>query len=376
MKIAVNTRHLTDKGIDGIGRFTFETFKLIAQQHPEVEFIYLFDRKFNSQFVTSANIKPIVVYPPTRHPKLIDFWYNYSLPLVFARHKPDLFVSTDGLLSLRTKTKQLAVIHDLNFVHFSDKSSGYAKFFADFYPLSAKVAHRIATVSQYSKQDIEQQYAIASNNIDVVYNGASAAYKPVSDEIKLMIKAKYTAGCEYFVFVGSMYERKNILRLVEAFEKYKTENESSIKLVLAGKKKWLSAEVETFIQQMKFKDDVIFTGRLSDEALCNVLGSALALTYISLFEGFGIPLLEAMHCEVPVLTANVTSMPEVAGNAALYVNPLSIDEITNGMKKLADDKKLREDLIENGRVQRTNFSWQHSANLLWQSIERSLFHKQ
>lgn len=372
MKIAVNTRHLTDKGIDGIGRFTFETFKLIAQQHPDVEFIYLFDRKFPSYFVTSPNIKPMVVYPPTRHPKLIEFWYNYSLPYIFGRHKPDLFVSTDGLLSLRTKTKQLAIIHDLNFVHFNDNSSGYTKFFSDFYPQSAATAHRIATVSEYSKQDIAQQYSIPSIKIDVVYNGASVAYVPVSESIKQQMKDKYAAGFEYFVFVGSMYERKNILRLVEAFEKFKAENKSTLKLVLAGKKRWLSAAVENFIAQMEYKNDVVFTGRLSDEELCNVLGSALALTYVSLFEGFGIPLLEAMHCEVPILTSNVTSMPEVAGNAALYVNPLAIDEIAAGMKKLVDDKNLRLDLINKGRVQRNNFTWQRSADLLWQSIEKSL----
>ncbi|MEO8146453.1 MAG: glycosyltransferase family 1 protein [Bacteroidia bacterium] len=370
MKIAINTRHLTNKGIDGIGRFTFETFKIIVEQHPDVEFLFLFDRAHSSQYVSSVNIKPIIVYPPTVHPWLIDFWYNYSLPFIFTKHKPDLFVSTDGLLSLRTKTKQLAVIHDLNFVHYHDKSSKYNDFFLNFYPKSAAIAKRIATVSEYSKQDIIEHYKIDENKIDVVCNGVSAAYFPIDDDKKRQVKIKLTKGCDYFIFVGSLYERKNIKRLLEAFEKFKTDNGTNHKLVLAGRKRWTLSEMEVFYNGMRFKDDIIFTGRLSDEELCKVLGAATALTYVSLFEGFGIPILEAFHCDVPVITSNTTSMPEVAGAAAILVNPLDVEEIATAMQGMIADEALRIGLIEKGRVQREKYSWQLSADLLWKSIEK------
>lgn len=370
MKIAVNTRHLTAKGFDGIGRFTFETFKLVAQQHPEVEFLYLFDRKFMPKYITSPNIKPAVVYPPTRHPHLINLWYNYALPLVFKKHKPDLFVSPDGLLSLRTNTKQLAVIHDLNFIHFHDASSSYTEFFLNFYPKSAAKAFRIATVSEYSKQDIIKELKIEPSKIDVVYNGVAEAYSPVTVAEKKATQLKYTNGCEYFVFVGSLYERKNIKRLLQAFELFKTNNTSTIKMVLAGNRKWSAPDMVSYYEQMKFKDDVVFTNRLTDEELRIVLGSALALTYVSLFEGFGIPIIEAFKCDVPVLASNVTSIPEISGNAALLVNPLSVDEIAAAMQKLATEKPFRELLIENGKIQRMQFTWQNSANSMWQAIEK------
>lgn len=370
MKIAVNTRHLNAKGFDGIGRFTFETFKLLTQQHPEVEFLYLFDRPYNPDFVTSPNIKPLVIYPPTRHPKLINIWYNFVLPLVFRKYKPDLFVSTDGLLSLRTKTKQLAVIHDLNFIHFHDASSSYANFFLNFYPKSAAKAHRIATVSNYSKQDIITELKIDPSKIDVVYNGVSNDYTPVTETEKKATQLKYTNGCDYFVFVGSLYERKNIKRLLQAFEKFKSENVSTIKMVLAGNRKWSAPDMISFYEQMKFKNEVVFTNRLSDEELRKVLGSALALTYVSLFEGFGIPIIEAFYCDVPVLASNVTSIPEISGDAALLVNPLSIDEIAAGMQKMATDPQLRATLIEHGKNQRQQFTWQRSADSMWQAIQK------
>ena len=370
LKIAVNTRHLTAKGFDGIGRFTFETFKLVAQQHPEVEFLYLFDRKFMPQYITSDNIKPIVVYPPTQHPHLINIWYNLALPIIFKKHKPDLFVSPDGLLSLKTDIKQLAVIHDLNFIHFPDVSSKYADFFLNFYPKSAAKAFRVATVSEYSKQDIINEFKIEPSKIDVVYNGIADAYYPVTETEKKETQLKYTNGCAYFVFVGSFHKRKNIVRLLQAFEKFKSDNASTIKIILAGNRKWSAPDIAGYYEQMKFKDDVIFTNRLSDEELRKVLGSAMALTYVSLFEGFGIPVIEAFNCDVPVLSSNVTAIPEISGGAALLVNPLAVDEIAAAMQKLATEKEYRELLIQNGRIQRQQFTWQRSADSMWHAIEK------
>ncbi len=372
MKIAVNTRHVTSRGIDGIGRFTYETFKIITQNHPEIEFLYLFDRNFSSQFITNSNIRPVVVYPPTLNPTLVKIWYNYSLPFVFRKHKPDLFVSTDGLLCLRSSTKQLGVIHDLNFEYYHDSSNNYNRFFLDYYPKSAAAACRIATVSEYSKMDIVNRYKIDESKIDVVHNGVSSVYRPVSDEIKMSVKKELTNGCDYFVFVGSMYERKNILRLLQAYEKFKAETGSPFKLVLAGRKRYALNEMENFYTSMHYKDDVIFTGRLTDERMNQVLGSAIALTYVSLFEGFGIPLLEAFACDVPIITSNVTSMPEVAGNAACFVDPLNVDEIVQAMQTIATRSDFREELIKNGRLQRQKYSWNKSAKLLWGSIEKCL----
>jgi glycosyltransferase involved in cell wall biosynthesis len=127
---------------------------------------------------------------------------------------------------------------------------------------------------------------------------------------------------------------------------------------------------------MKHKESVIFTGRLRADELYKVIGSALALTYVSYFEGFGIPIIEAFRCDTPVITSNLTSMPEVADDAALLVNPFSVADISDGMRRIARDEKLREELIKKGRVRREKFSWDITAGLLWNSIEKALTEKQ
>ena len=372
MKIAVNTRLLLKDKMDGIGRFAFETLKHMVPAHPDVKFLFLFDRKFDEQFIFSDNITPLVIPPPTRHPLLYKIWFEYSLPYIFKNHRPDLFLSPDGFLSLRSDIKSIPVIHDLNFVHFPDKLSVYSKLYNTNFPQYAKRAARIATVSEFSKADIVKQYNIDEDKIDVVYNGAPSFYQPVDEIVKTATRKKYTGGCNYFVFVGSLYERKNIRNLLLAFEQFKTETSSDFKLLIAGRKVWWSNEVESLYETMRYKSDVIFTGRITDEALKNVMAAAYALTYVSLFEGFGIPILEAMHCHVPVITSDTSSMPEVAGDAALLIDPFSVDQIANAMKQIITDKNLYSILIEKGKEQCKKFSYQNSSNLLWASIEKCI----
>ena len=372
MKIAVNTRLLLKDKIDGIGRFAFETLKPIVNKHSHVEFVFLFDRPFHPDFVFAKNVTPLVIPPPTRHPLLYKIWFDYRLPYIFRKIKPDLFLSPDGFLSLRSSVKSLPVIHDLNFIHFPDKLSVYSKLYNSNFPKYAQRAARIATVSKFSKQDIIKQYHINPGKIDVVYNGASEFYMPVSESVKSGTKLLYSNGCDYFLFVGSLYERKNIRNLLLAFEQFKSECNTPIKLMIAGRKVWWSNEVENLYENLKCRSDIIFTGRVTDDALKNIMASAYALTYTSLFEGFGIPILEAMQCDVPVITSNTSSMPEVAGDAALYVNPYEVSSISNAMKKIVYDENTRNHLIEKGRLQRQNFSYSKSADLLWNCIEKAL----
>jgi glycosyltransferase involved in cell wall biosynthesis len=373
MKIVVNTRLLLKDKMDGIGWFANETLKRIATSHPEHEFIFLFDRKFSDEFIFSKNVTGKILFPPTRHPLLLRWWLDVSVKSFLEKTKPDLFLSPDGFLPLSYSGKMLPVMHDLNFIHFPEKiKMGWGKYYSSHFSEAAQKATRIATVSEFSKMDIAKQFHVDEKKIDVVYNGSSEIYKPVSEEVKNEVRKKYSCGENYFLFVGSLYKRKNIKNLLLAFEEFKNSTSSKVKLVIAGKKIWWSEEVTEVFSKMKFKDEVIFTGRLSLEELAKVTASAFALTYVSLFEGFGIPLVEAMNCNVPLITSNVSSMPEIAGDAGLLVEPTSVDSISLAMKKISVDEMLRKSLIEKGKVQRQNFSWDKSAQLLWKSVERSL----
>ena len=161
------------------------------------------------------------------------------------------------------------------------------------------------------------------------------------------------------------------MKLFKAFDQFKNKG-SETKLLIVGEKKWWTADIENTYNNMEFKEAVIFTGRLQPEELHKVLASAMALTYVSYFEGFGIPILEAMKCDVPVITANVTSMPEVAGGAALLVDPFSVSSIANAMIELQENPIKRKELISKGRAQSQKFSWDKTAELLWDTIQKTI----
>jgi len=371
MKIVVNTRLLIENKLDGIGWFTYETLKRITRSHPEHEFFFLFDRKYSDKFIFSDNITPIIINPPARHPVLWYIWFEYSVKKVLKKLNADLFLSPDGYLSLSSKVKQIPVIHDINFVHRpKDLPFSTRKYYNYFFPKFAEKAFKIATVSEYSKLDMQGEYDITDDNkIKVVYNGCNEMYKPIPENKKVAIKQRYSNGKDYFIFIGTLHPRKNITRLFQAFEKFKFETSSDFKLVIVGTKMFLTKDIEDAYANSEFKNDIIFTGRLSPKDLHNVLASAYAMTFVPLFEGFGIPLIEAMNCDVPLISSDTTSLPEVAGKAALFVNPFEVDEIKDAMIKITSDNDLRNDLIEKGRSRKGLFSWDKTAEKLWNIIE-------
>ncbi len=373
MEIVVNTRLLLKDKLEGIGWFSYETLKRITNDHPEHHFVFLFDRAYDEDFIFADNITPLILSPPARHPFLFYWWFEFSVADFLNKFKPDLFLSPDGYMSLKSNCKQLAVIHDISFEHYpKDVSWLVRKYYTHFFPKFARKANRIATVSEFSKNDIATHYKIDASKIDVVYNGCNESYMPVNEEIKLKTKKTFSKNCDYFLFVGSLHPRKNISRLFESFDKFKDKASNDIKLVIVGEKYRWTTEIKKTYLNMKFKQDVLFTGRLSTDNLKNVLGSAMAMTYVPYFEGFGIPILEAMNCDTPVITSNLTSMPEVAKEAALLVDPFSVDSISSAMVLIYQDKNLRNNLIEKGRKRKLDFSWNKTANELWKSIEKTI----
>jgi glycosyltransferase involved in cell wall biosynthesis len=373
LKIAVNTRFLLKDRLEGIGWFTYETFKRIVLAHPEHEFIFLFDRPYKKEFVFAPNVKPVALFPQARHYYLWYLWFEYSVPYILRKERADLFVSPDGYLSLSSKVPSTLVVHDIAFEHRPEDVSGSAlKWYKKYTPQYVKRAGRIATVSEFSKGDIVGKYNVDPSRIDVVYNGANSIYVPVNDYWKNETKKIYSQGKDYFIFVGAIQPRKNLINLFKAFDDFKSTDQRNIKLLIVGRKAWHTNEILEVYQNMKFKDDVIFTGRVSTTELKNLLGSSLALTYVAFFEGFGIPIIEAQACGAPVITSNVTSMPEASGNAALLVDPYSYQDIANAMRRIANDEKLRSGLIELGYLNITRFSWDKTAEKLWQTMMNSL----
>lgn len=373
MQIVVNTRLLLPNKLDGIGWFTNQTLKQITKNNPNVHFVFLFDRDYDDDFIFSDNITPIVLGPQARHPFLYYIWFNHSVKNLLNKLKPDLFLSPDGFLSLGAKCKQLPVIHDINFLHNpKDLKPTTSKYYNYYFPKYAKIADRIATVSEYSKTDICKNYDINSEKIDVVYNGINDGFKPLDEEEKQLVKNKFTQGKSYFLFVGSQSPRKNLVRLIAAFDTFKKQTESDFKLLLVGAVYTNEGDIKKSIEKSTYKNDIIFVGRQPQSELEKIMAGAFALTFVPYFEGFGIPLIEAMQCAVPIICSNTTSMPEIVEDSALLVNPFEVSEISKAMIELYHHSDLQKKLIEKGNIRKQNFSWDKSANLLWQSIEKTL----
>jgi glycosyltransferase involved in cell wall biosynthesis len=371
LKIAVNTRLLLTDKLEGIGWFTAETLSRITQQHPEHEFIFIFDRPFDSSFIFSSNITPLVVPPSARHPLLFYIWFEHMIPAALKKTGADIFLSPDGYISLLSDVPAISVIHDINFEHHPEDLPWLVrKYLRYYFPKFAHHATRIATVSEFSKDDISATYNISPGKIDVVYNGAGEQFIPLSQAEQLKAKTQFSGGRDYFLSVGALHPRKNLVNLFRAFDHFKESDRKGMKLMVVGARSWWTSTMQHAYESMHHRDDVIFTGRLSSSDLRKVMASAYALTYVSYFEGFGIPIVEAFYCDVPVITSNLTSMPEVSGDAAMLTDPFDPISISLAMQQLAKDENLRNALILKGRLRRKDFSWQKTSDSLWKTCER------
>ena len=373
MKIAVNTRLLLENKLEGIGWFTFETLRRITKKHPEHQFYFLFDRPYSEQFIFSDNITPVQIGLPARHPVLFYLWFQFSVRRALDKIGADLFLSTDGYLSLDTPTRSIPVIHDINFEHYPEQLPVLTrKYYKHFFPKFARKAIRIATVSEYSKADIVSKYGINEDDIDVVYNGANDIYMPISEAEKSAARQKYANGSPYFLFIGSLLPRKNIANLFRAFDLFKHSADNQVKLMIIGEKKWWTADIENAYKSMTYKDDVIFKRHTAPDELKSIIPAAMAMTYVSFFEGFGIPIIEGMKCGIPVITSNTSCMPEIAGGAALLCDPNSAESIAEIMKEVANSPDKNENLVQKGHERAKDFSWDLTAEKLWISMEKVL----
>lgn len=369
MIIAVNTRLLLKDKLEGIGWFSYETLKRITNQHPEHTFLFLFDRPYDPGFIFSENIIPLVIAPQTRHPLLWYTWFEWSLPKILKKHGASLFFSPDGYMPLGLKIPSIIAIHDINFHHRpGDLPPSSRYYYRKYFPLFASHSDRILTVSEYSREDIVNSYGVSPDKIDVVYNGANQVFSPLNQKTVTSVRDEYTGGLPYFVFVGSFHPRKNLARLMQAFDLFRDQSPEEYKLVIVGEKMFMAGDIDKTYAKLKHKRDIVFTGRLSPEKLRDVMGASSGLTFVPLFEGFGIPLLEAMNCDIPILTSNVTSLPEIAGKSAIYCDPLDIQDISKGMLSLATQPDLQKALISEGRIRRESFSWDLTADKVWKSL--------
>jgi len=353
--------------MEGFGWYSYEVIKRLVQSHPEHQFILFFDRPFDQKFVFGDNVEAVVLNPPARHPILFILWFEFAVYSALKKYKADVFFSPDGYLSLRSKVPQVGVIHDINFQHYPKDIPLVPRIYLRyFFPKFAKKANKIITVSDTSKQDIQKNYRINPSKIKVAWNGVSDVFKPIAEIEKQTYRVKYANGKEFFLYVGSLHPRKNLKRLISAFEIFRKENKD-FELVIVGAEMWSSNQLSSIE-----KNSIHFTGHLSLEELSKVMASASVFTFVPYFEGFGLPLIEAMKSGTPILAGNLSCLPEIAEDAALYCDPINVDDIALKMKLIVKDEDLKKKISEKGLERSKLFSWDYSANVVWEEILKLL----
>lgn len=372
MRIAVNTRFLLEGALEGYGYFTKEVLAILTREHPEHTFHFFFDRPFPAEFLVAPNVTGHVLSPPARHPLLWKYWFDVKVALQLKKIKADVFLSPDGQCSLTASVPQCLVVHDLGFLHYPE---GYQKTHLSYYqrytPKFIRKAKQVATVSQFSKDDLVRQYQVLPERVAVVYNGVRESFVPISFEEQAAVKEKYTGGSEFFLYAGAIHPRKNIVALLKAFSIFKRRLHSSFKLVLAGRLAWKNEAFQSLLKTYKYKDDVVLTGYLPESELTGLMAAAYAFVYPSLFEGFGVPVLEAMRCGVPVLTSKSSAMTEISAGNALYFDPANVDDIAYQLMFIYKNEGERATLIKKGKEIAAAFTWQRTAHLLWDCLVKT-----
>ncbi|MEL6142685.1 MAG: glycosyltransferase family 1 protein, partial [Bacteroidota bacterium] len=271
---------------------------------------------------------------------------------------------------LRSKVPTVMVTHDIAHVHYPEQVPGLVRrYYNYFVPRYLKRAESVVTVSEYVKQDIIQHYGLAPEKLSVACNGVQPAFQSIAAKEQLATRQQYAAGQDYFFYLGAVHPRKNVPRLIAAYDAYRQQGGRPAKLLLGGRLAWQTAATQAAHQQAQYLNDIHFLGYVPADDLPKLLGSAKALVYPSLNEGFGVPVLEAMWAEVPVITSHVTSLPEVAGEAALLVDPNSVEQIIAAMRRIDREPALAKQLIQAGRLQREKFSWDKATEVVAGAIK-------
>lgn len=302
-----------------------------------------------------------IVLPNYSFPGYKSYRYFIQIPRVMVKRKVDIVVEPGhfGPFNLPKSIKRITVIHDLTPLLFPQ----YHTFIGQslqriFLPSILKNTDHIITNSEYTRQDLIKFFPFTKDKSTATLLGKDKIFTPRKDESVLK---KYRITKPYILFVGTLEPRKNLPVLLEAFNKFKKTTGENHQLVFVGKKGWKSEEIFQKMEASPFKKDIILPGYIEREHLPILYSMAEVFVYPSLYEGFGLPVIEAMACGTPVITSNISSLPEVGGAAGIYFDPNSSEELTDKLSKVLGDDDLRKSLGAQGLVRATQFSWKKTA---------------
>lgn len=381
MKIGFEAKRAFTNGT-GLGHYSRTLISSLAAFFPEHEY-FLFSPKQTNLFNTKAyqNIHTIT---PTTFPSnlLKSVWRSNWVKKDLQKCNINIYHGLSHEIPINiqhTKTKSVVTIHDLIFERYPKQYNPFdvaiyrKKFF-----YACKNANRIIAVSQQTKNDIVEFYKISPNKIDVCYQSCNPAFSvEVSLEEKEKIKQYYKLPPQFFLYVGSIIERKNLLMLCKSLMLFNQNSNNKIPLVVIGNGGSYKQQVKKYITENNLQENIIFLSeKFNNQSFTSaadfpaIYQQALALIYPSIFEGFGIPVLEALWSKTPVITSCISCMPETGGNAALYTNPFNQQEIAEALFNVATNQSLRNQMIEKGNIHAQKFSPYNCANAVMNVYKR------
>jgi glycosyltransferase involved in cell wall biosynthesis len=334
----------------------------LAEIDQENEYTLLLHRDNAELFhIDQPNFRTVVVPMPGRQ---AHYWEQALVPFALRRLDLDLvhFVGFPAVLAQAKPT--VVTAHDLTYkTRAETRGDRLSRFHWNFFgDRGTRRADHVITVSEHTRRDLEDLLGIAPERITVTYEAPASIFRPVEPEaVHAVTRGKYGIEGRYILFVGTLEPVKNLTRLVDAFALARDRSGIEPSLVVAGQKGWLSTDLYARIERLGLADQVVFTGYVPDSDLPALYSGADAFVLPSLYEGFGLPVLEAFACGTPVITSNVSSLPEIAENAALLVDPLSVEKIAAALERVCTDDYLRHNLRLAGLARAAQFSWKRCA---------------
>ncbi|MEO8612078.1 MAG: glycosyltransferase family 1 protein [Chloroflexota bacterium] len=360
----------------GIGRYVRELVAALARQDTD-DVYHLFVA--GSSSLSSPSFDSNFVWKPTRlSPRwLARIWHraHIHVPVELFVGAVDLYHATDFVLPpTLPHTKTLLTVHDLSYVRVPETASPNLKFYLDrVVPDSVNRADFVVADSQSTKEDLIDLYGVMESKIDVLLSGVDSRFKRQNDRSVLMTtRTRYMIGTSPYIFsVGTVQPRKNYGRLIQSLALLRASG-YDLDLVIAGGRGWLEDPIYETVNTAGMQEHVHFIGFTDDADLPTLYSGAYCCVLPSLYEGFGLPVLESMACGTPVITSNVSSLPEVAGDAAITVDPYNLDAITDAIKQLLDDSTLYQSYVQKGYERAKQFTWDNSARQLRQIYAKLL----
>jgi glycosyltransferase involved in cell wall biosynthesis len=353
----------------GIGQYILRLTEALAGMDQENEFVLLQSRKHKQTIVDQLNFKRVSLWTPSHH--RLEQW---TLPLEIYPWGLNLLHSPDFIPPFRRNCKSVITVHDLAFLFYPNLlTQESARYYGQIDQAVRNTDHIIA-VSKSTKRDIIHRLGVPEDKITVIYEAAHPIYRPLDEERLLHqrcpehsrravegVKEKYHLPDDFILFVSTIEPRKNVPALLRAYRQLLDGYKRSEVLVLAGERGWLFEEVFALVEELGLESKTLFLGRVPIEDLLYLYNAAQLLVHPTVYEGFGLPPLEAMACGTPVVVSNVSSLPEIVGDAALLVDPENVSELTVAIWRLLTDEDLRADMSEKGLRRAAHFSWEKAA---------------